>query len=84
MIDAQEMGAGDVEPDCFYYDKAKELIGQASGAARRSSCSSIPSPITFPGTQTIRPDLTPDWKPLNANAEADEYIRRQTHERARL
>ncbi len=83
MIDAKEMGAGDVEPDAFYYDKAKALIGRERGKA----------PLFlfvytvanhFPWDTQFRPDLTPDWKPLNANAEADEYIRRQTHERARL
>ena len=76
MIDAKEMGAGDVEPDAFYYDKAKELIGRERGSA----------PLFlfvytvanhFPWDTKFRPDLTPDWKPLNANKEADEYIRRQ-------
>ena len=76
MIDAKEMGAGDVEPDAFYYDKAKELIGRERGS----------EPLFlfvytvanhFPWDTKFRPDLTPDWKPLNANKEADEYIRRQ-------
>ncbi len=31
MIDAKEMGAGDVEPDAFYYNKAKALIGRERG-----------------------------------------------------
>jgi hypothetical protein len=77
MIDSHEMGAGDVEPDSFYYDKASRLIAQERGA----------SPLFlfvytvanhFPWDTRYRPDLTPDWKPLNANVEADEYVRRQT------
>jgi hypothetical protein len=76
MIDAKEMGAGDVEPDAFYYNKAKSLIGRERG----------PAPLFlfvytvanhFPWNTQFRPDLTPDWKPLNADSEADEYIRRQ-------
>ena len=77
LIDAKEMGAGDVEPDAFYFERAKALISNERGS----------SPLFlfvytianhFPWTNSFRPDLTPDWKPLNANAEVDEYIRRQT------
>jgi phosphoglycerol transferase MdoB-like AlkP superfamily enzyme len=77
MIDAREMGAGDVEPDSFYYDKALQLFGKERGDA----------PVFmfvytvanhFPWDNSYRPDLTPDWKALNANAETDEYVRRQT------
>ncbi|HWV53924.1 sulfatase-like hydrolase/transferase [Pseudorhodoplanes sp.] len=76
MIDAHEMGAGDVEPDSFYFDKALKLFAKERGddplfmfvytAANH-----------FPWTNRYRPDLTPDWKPLNADAETDEYVRRQ-------
>jgi len=77
MIDSHEMGAGDVEPDSFYYNKATRLIGKERGE----------DPLFvfvytvanhFPWNNRYRPDLTPQWKPLNANAEVDEYIRRQT------
>jgi hypothetical protein len=77
MIDAREMGARDVEPDSFYYDKALQLIGRQRGddplfvfvytAANH-----------FPWDTRYRPDLTPHWKPLNADAETDEYVRRQS------
>ncbi len=76
MIDSKEMGAGDVEPDHFYYDKALRLIEQERGDA----------PLFlfvytvanhFPWTTTFRPDLTPDWRPLGNAPEVDEYIRRQ-------
>lgn len=77
MIDAREMGARDVEPDSFYYDKAARLIGKERGddplfvfvytAANH-----------FPWDTRYRPDLTPKWKPLNADSETDEYVRRQS------
>lgn len=76
MIDSREMGAGDVEPDSFYYDKARRLIAKERGDA----------PLFlfvytvanhFPWDTRYRPDLTPGWSPLNANAETDEYVRRQ-------
>ena len=77
MIDSHEMGAGDVEPDSFYYGKAARLIGKERGS----------DPLFvfvytvanhFPWDTRYRPDLTPQWKPLNANAEVDEYVRRQS------
>jgi hypothetical protein len=77
LIDAREMGAGDVEPDSFYFDKAVRLIGRERGndplflfvytAANH-----------FPWDTRYRPELTPGWKPLNADAETDEYVRRQS------
>jgi hypothetical protein len=77
LIDSREMGARDVEPDAFYYDKATSLIARERGS----------DPLFvfvytvanhFPWTNTFRPDLAPDWTPLNANAEVDEYVRRQS------
>ncbi|MGV3634605.1 MAG: sulfatase-like hydrolase/transferase [Pseudorhodoplanes sp.] len=77
MIDAHEMGAGDVEPDSFYFDKALKLFAKERGddplfmfvytAANH-----------FPWTTRYRPDLTPDWEALNADTETDEYVRRQS------
>ena len=32
----------------------------------------------FPWDTRYRPDLTPKWKPLNADSETDEYVRRQS------
>jgi hypothetical protein len=77
MIDSHEMKAGDVEPDSFYFGKAAKLIDNERGS----------DPLFlfvytvanhFPWDTRYRPDLTPQWKPLNANAEVDEYIRRQS------
>lgn len=77
MIDSHEMKAGDVEPDSFYYGKATKLIDKERGS----------DPLFlfvytvanhFPWDTNYRPDLTPQWKRLNANAEVDEYVRRQS------
>jgi hypothetical protein len=85
MIDAREMGAGDVEPDSFYYDKALRLIGKERTNERTNDADAPPLFLFvytvanhFPWDTRYRPDLTPDWKNLNADAETDEYIRRQT------
>ncbi len=77
LIDAREMGAGDVEPDSFYYDKALRLIGKERG---KDPLFLFVYTVAnhFPWNAVYRPDLTPGWTALNANAETDEYIRRQT------
>jgi phosphoglycerol transferase MdoB-like AlkP superfamily enzyme len=85
MIDAREMGAGDVEPDSFYYDKALRLFGKERQLERDKEGGAAPVFMFvytvanhFPWTTRYRSDLTPDWKALNVNAETDEYVRRQT------
>ena len=77
MIDSHEMGAGDVEPDSFYYDKALRLFGKERG---KTPLFMLVYTVAnhFPWDNRYRPDLTPGWTPLNANAEVDEYVRRQT------
>jgi hypothetical protein len=76
MIDAHEMGAGDVEPDSFYFDKALRLFAKERGGDPLFMFV-YTAANHFPWTTRYRPDLTPGWKPLNANAETDEYVRRQ-------
>ena len=78
------MKAGDFEPDRFYYDQALRDHRKRERAISRCSSSSIPSSNHFPWWNAIRPELTPDWRDLGNEPEVDEYIRRQTHERARL
>lgn len=77
MLDAKEMGAGDVEPDAFYFDKAKALIGRERG---KDPLFLFVYTVAnhFPWDNSFRPDLTPDWKKLNSSVETDEYVRRQT------
>jgi hypothetical protein len=77
MIDSKEMGAGDVEPDRFYYDQAVRLI-EKEGKGTPLFIFVYTVANHFPWNTTYRPDLTPDWKPLGNSPEVDEYIRRQT------
>lgn len=77
MIDSKEMGAGDVEPDRFYYDKALRLI-EKEGKDTPLFIFVYTVANHFPWNTTFRPDLTPNWRPLGNLPEVDEYIRRQT------
>jgi hypothetical protein len=77
MIDSKEMGAGDVEPDHFYYDKALRLI-EKEGKEQPLFIFVYTVANHFPWNNVFRSDLTPDWKPLGNDPEVDEYIRRQT------
>jgi hypothetical protein len=77
MIDAHEMGAGDVEPDSFYYDKALKLFAKERGSDPLFMFV-YTAANHFPWDTRYRPDLTPGWTPLNADPETDEYVRRQT------
>jgi hypothetical protein len=85
MIDAREMGAGDVEPDSFYYDKALQLFGKERAKERSLERGEAPLFMFvytvanhFPWDTRYRPDLTPGWTQLNADAQTEEYVRRQS------
>src|SRR4029079_5513908 len=77
FLDSDDMKAGDLAPDRFYYDQALRMIESEKGD----------QPLFifvytvfnhFPWWNRIRPELTPDWHDLGNEAEVDEYIRRQT------
>ncbi len=77
FLDSQELGAGDVEPDHFYFNKTLELIEREhKGAPLFVFAYTVAN--HFPWTTTYRPDLTPGWRGLGNESEVDEYIRRQT------
>ena len=76
MIDSNEMRAGDVEPDHFYYDQALRLMERERGE----------QPLFmfvytvanhFPWDTPYRADLTPGWRNPGNGVEIDEYMRRQ-------
>jgi hypothetical protein len=76
MIDSNEMRAGDVEPDYFYYDQALRLMERERGE----------QPLFmfvytvanhFPWNKPYRADLTPGWRDPGNGVETDEYLRRQ-------
>jgi hypothetical protein len=77
LIDSHEMGAGDVEPDRFYYDQALRLIERERGD-KPLFVFVYTVANHFPWSERFRPDLTPGWRDLGNDPEVDEYIRRQT------
>jgi hypothetical protein len=77
LIDSKEMGAGDVEPDHFYYDKAFRLFARENdGTPLFIFVYTVAN--HFPWNTRFRPDLTPDWRDLGNDPVIDEYVRRQT------
>jgi hypothetical protein len=76
FLDARDLGARDVEPDGFFYDKALQLISEQP----------VNTPLFtfvylaanhFPWETKFRPDLMPSWKPPGNAGSIDEYLRRQ-------
>ncbi len=65
------------ETDYFFYDQAlRELKHDKSNQPLFIFVYTVIN--HFPWDWRFRPDLTPDWRNLNANLEVDEYVRRQT------
>jgi Sulfatase len=76
FLDARDLGARDVEPDGFFYDKALKLIAEQP----------VNTPLFtfvylaanhFPWETKFRPDLMPSWRPPGNAGSVDEYLRRQ-------
>ena len=76
FLDSADMKAGDFEADRFYYDQALRMIESEKGD----------QPLFifvytmfnhFPWWNTLRPELTPDWRSTGNDPEVDEYLRRQ-------
>jgi len=77
FLDSKDMKAGDVEPDRFYYDQALKMIESEKGD--RPLFIFVYTVFNhFPWWNTLRPELTPNWRDLGNEPEVDEYIRRQT------
>jgi hypothetical protein len=76
FVDSADMKAGNFETDRFYYDQALRIIESEKGD----------QPLFifvytmfnhFPWWNTLRPELTPDWRNTGNDPEVDEYLRRQ-------
>src|SRR5256885_1842589 len=77
FYDAHDLGAKDVEPDSFFYDKDLGLMSQQTPNTPLFTFVYLAA-NHFPWETKFRPDLLPSWrKPGNA-AVVDEYLRRQT------
>jgi hypothetical protein len=76
VIEGPEMGAGDVEPDSFFYNRGLELFARERGAAPLFMFLYTVA-NHFPWDQPYLPEVTPGWRAPGNGPEVDEYIRRQ-------
>jgi phosphoglycerol transferase MdoB-like AlkP superfamily enzyme len=76
FLDARDLGAKDVEPDSFFYDKALNLIAQQPPTAPLFTFIYLAA-NHFPWETKFRPDLTPSWRNPGNEPVVDEYLRRQ-------
>jgi hypothetical protein len=76
FLDARDLGAKDVEPDGFFYDKALQLIAEQPVNAPLFTFVYLAA-NHFPWETKFRPDLTPSWRPPGNSSSVDEYLRRQ-------
>ena len=77
FLDARDLGAKDVEPDGFFYDKALKLIAEAPANTPLFTFVYLAA-NHFPWETRFRPDLMPSWRAPGNVASVDEYLRRQT------
>ena len=76
FYDAHDLGARDVEPDSFFYDKAIGLMSQETPATPLFMFVYLAA-NHFPWETKFRPDLMPSWRPPGNAPVVDEYLRRQ-------
>jgi phosphoglycerol transferase MdoB-like AlkP superfamily enzyme len=76
FLDARDLGAKDVEPDSFFYDKALNLISQQPPTTPLFTFIYLAA-NHFPWETKFRPDLTPSWHNPGNEPVVDEYLRRQ-------
>jgi sulfatase-like protein len=74
--DARDLGARDIEPDRFFYDKALRLMAEQPPGSPLFTFVYLAA-NHFPWQTRLRPDLTPAWRPLGNAPVIDEYVRRQ-------
>jgi phosphoglycerol transferase MdoB-like AlkP superfamily enzyme len=76
FYDAHDLGAKDVEPDSFFYDKALGLMAQRAPAKPLFMFVYLAA-NHFPWETRFRPDLMPAWRNPGNEPVVDEYLRRQ-------
>jgi hypothetical protein len=74
--DQADMGAHDLEPDKFYYDKALGMLEKERGQGPSFFYIYLVA-NHWPWYVRWRPELMPDWKDLQNPPLVDEYLRRQ-------
>jgi phosphoglycerol transferase MdoB-like AlkP superfamily enzyme len=76
FFDARDLGAKDVEPDSFFYDKALRLMSQEPPITPLFTFIYLAA-NHFPWETKFRADLTPAWRNPGNEPVVDEYLRRQ-------
>jgi Sulfatase len=76
FLDARDLGAKDVEPDSFFYDKAVRLMAEQP-PARPLFMFVYLAANHFPWETKFRAELTPSWRNPGNQPVVDEYLRRQ-------
>jgi hypothetical protein len=76
FLDARDLGAKDVEPDAFFYDKALQLMAEQPANTPLFTFVYLAA-NHFPWETKFRPDLTPSWRKPGNEPVIDEYLRRQ-------
>src|SRR5438552_16371702 len=74
---ARDLGAKDVEPDSFFYDKALGLMSQQTPNTPVFMFVYLAA-NHFPLETRFRPDLMPFWRKPGNEPVVDEYLRRQS------
>src|SRR5712672_4362407 len=76
FYDAHDLGAKNVEPDSFFYDKALGLMSQQTPNTPVFMFVYLAA-NHFPWETRFRPDLMPFWRKPGNEPVVDEYLRRQ-------
>ena len=76
FYDARDLGAKDVEPDSFFYDKALKLMSEQPANTPLFTFVYLAA-NHFPWETRFRPDLMPSWRKPGNEPVVDEYLRRQ-------
>src|SRR5580704_6158353 len=76
FYDAHDLGARDVEPDSFFYDKALQLMSRETPNTPLFMFVYLAA-NHFPWETRFRPDLMPSWHGPSNEPVVDEYLRRQ-------
>src|ERR1700731_131739 len=75
FYDAHDLGAKDVEPDSFFYDKALKLMSQETPHTPLFMFVYLAA-NHFPWETRFRPDLMPSWRKQGNEPVVVEYLRR--------
>jgi len=76
FLDARDLGAKEVEPDSFFYDRALQLMSERPAGKPLFTFVYLAA-NHFPWGTRFRPDLMPKWRPPGNEPSIDEYLRRQ-------